>query len=134
MATQVRYGKVCTDMILFCIGLALGDFEDFQRPVSSALRSAAEQYVTTLGSEEADEDQALQSLLHQLFTQDCGSGSRYTLTIYQFLILYSFRQQGHLAKAGVITQYISAIVFFGRATFFNAIEESRNVTNDGFFK
>ena len=61
-------------MILFNIGLALKNFGEFQQPVSLALRQAAEEYVETLGSNETEEDQALQMFLYQLFTQEHCQG------------------------------------------------------------
>jgi hypothetical protein len=70
--TQKQYGRVCTKMILFNIGLALKNFGDFQWPVSSTLRQAAEEYVRTLGSDETKKDQASQKFLYQLFTQERG--------------------------------------------------------------
>lgn len=121
-------------MILFCVGLALGEFEDYSQPVSLAQKSAAKKYVTALGLSKENQDQALQDFLYALFTQDRGNLSRYTLTVYRFLILYSFRREGHLAKAGTITQYISAIVFLGRATILEAIKKSMKCTKHGFFK
>ena len=132
-STQKRYSNIVTDMILFSIGLALKNFKDFHRPVSSALKQAAEEYVATLGSNKTDEDRMLQEFLYELFTQERSGSNQYSLIVYLFLILYSFCQEGHLAKAGIITQYISAIVFFGRGAIFKAIGESIESTNEGFF-
>jgi len=121
-------------MVLFCIGLASGDFEDYPRPVSPAQKLAADKFVAALGSGKKDESQALQCFLYALFTQDREDSSRYVFPVYQFLILYSFRKDGHLAKASVITQYISAIVFFGRGTIFKAIVESMERNKRGYFR
>jgi hypothetical protein len=111
----------------------LEDFEDYSRPVAPAQISAAKKYIAALGSSRKSERHALQHFLYRLFTQDKGNSSKYTLTVYRFLVLYSFRQEGHLAKADVITQYISAIVFLGRAAIFNAIRKSMKKTGHGFF-
>jgi len=59
--------------------------------------------------------------------------SQFTPTVYWFLILYPFSKQGHLAKAGVINQYISAIVFFGQGTIFWGIKKSMRHIKCGFF-
>ncbi|KAF9778060.1 hypothetical protein BJ322DRAFT_1025416 [Thelephora terrestris] len=69
-----------------------------------------------------------------LFTQGTKDGNQFTLTICRFLVLYSFHQEEHLAKAGVITQYISGIIFFGRATILNALVKYRETKKVGFFE
>lgn len=120
-------------MVLFCISLVLEEFEDYSHQVSTLQESAVKKYVNVLKSGKGNTSQALHKLLSALFTQDRGNSSRHTLTVYKFLMLYSFRQEGHLAKADVITQYISALVFLGRATIFREIETSMSQTKKGFF-
>lgn len=133
-SAQDRYGKICTDMILFCIGLAQGEFGDYSRSVSPSEKSAVDGYIAVLGSgEEESEALALQRLLWALFTHDRRRSPRCDLTVYRFLILYSFRREGHLAKASVITQYISGIVFIGRTAILNEIKKSMDRKNRGFF-
>lgn len=90
-------------------------------------------FVTSLNSDMGSRKLALHDLLYALFTQDRGNSSRYTFAVYRFLVLYSFRREGHLAQARVITQYISAIVFFGRGTIFNAIMNSMDHEGRGYF-
>lgn len=131
--TQERYGKVATDMILFCLSLALEEFEDYSHPVPPCQKLAAEEYVSALESGKG-EIKALQDLLYTLFTQDRETSSQYALTVYRFLILYSFKQEGHLTNADVITQYISALAFLGRAAIYGAIRESMKQEKKGFFK
>lgn len=132
-SAQEQYGRICTRMILFCISLAVGGSECYSRQISPAQKLATDQYVAALGSGEKNEAQALQQLLKSLFTQDRRRFARRDWTVYRFLILHSFREQGHLAKASVITQFISAIVFFGRGTIFKAIRRSMKHSDSGFF-
>jgi len=135
IGTQKRYGKIAIDMVLFCIGLALGDFSRYSWKISKAQRLAVKAYIAALRTNRRDQtSETLQNLLYALFTQDRGDSSRYTFTVYRFLILYSFREDGSLSKASVITQYISAIVFIGRGTIFKKIEQSMAYTNRGYFK
>lgn len=125
-------------MVLFCIGLALEQFRHYSRPPEPTQRSAALDLLGALhigdaspGQEEQQE--ALQRFLQTLFTQSRRDGSRYTLTVFRFLVLYSFRREGCLAKSGTITQYISHIVFIGRGTTFNEIKKAMARDNQGYF-
>lgn len=110
-------------MLLFCIGLASGGFQDYSRPVSPRQKSAAKSYVRALGSGKK-EDKRLQQFPYSLFKQDKGDSSQYELTVYQFLVLYSFREDGHISNADTITQYISALAFLGWAAIFEEIRKS----------
>lgn len=133
--TQKTYAGVCTSMVLFVLGLASKEFENYPQEVTSAQKSAAEAFRETLDSTDTQEKQdALQKLLYKLFTQERGDLNRYDLTVYRFLILYSFREDGSLQRSGVITQFISAIVFFGRGAIFNKVLEVMKKTKHGFFK
>ena len=118
-------------MILFAIGLALKQFRHYSRPVEDDQRSAA---IDLLGAlHDGDAQDSLQHFLLTLFTQNKQDSSRYTLTVFRFLVLYSFRQEGCLAKSGTVTQYISRIVFFGRGAIFNDIQRSMTKYKQGFF-
>lgn len=135
--TQESYAKTCTDMVLFCIGLTLGQFRHYSRPTEPAQRSAALDLLGAFhddtGSGQDWQQEALQRFLLTLFTQSKRDGSRYTLTVFRFLILYSFRREGCLAKCGTITQYISRTVFIGRGTIFNEIKKAMTKDKQGYF-
>ena len=125
-------------MVLFCVGLALDQFRCYSREVEGIQRSAALNLLQALHHEDDGlgrklQQTALQQFLWILFTQDKRELSRYTLTVYRFLLLYSFRRQGCLAKSGTVTQYISRIVFFGRATIFNKIKACMVKKKQGHF-
>ena len=121
-------------MVLFCLGLALQVFTNYEALVEEDERAAAENFFQALQSDEEEQDVALQKFFFSLFTQNKRESSRFTLTIYRFLILYSFRPSGNLQKSSMITQYISAIVFFGRGAIFNEIQEAMRQTKTGFFE
>ena len=131
---QQKYRKVGTDMVLFCLGLALQVFTNYEALVEEDEKAAAENFFQALQSDEEEQDVALQKFFFSLFTQNKRESSRFTLTIYRFLILYSFRPSGNLQKSSMITQYISAIVFFGRGAIFNEIQEAMRQTKTGFFE
>lgn len=122
-------------MVLFCIGLALDQFQGYSQPVEAIQRTNALKLFEALQDNVAFEAQqaALQQFLWTLFTQDKQEASRYTLTVYRFLILYSFRREGCLAKSGTVTQYISRIVFFGRAAIFKEIKACMARHKQGHF-
>jgi hypothetical protein len=120
-------------MILFSIGLALKKFKSYPRRVGGTQKSAAKKFVETLGTGDEQERDALQEFLFELFTQDRKNLHRFTFTVYRFLILYSFRPEGRLAPSNFITQYISRIVFFGRATMFNKIRSEMAHQGCGYF-
>jgi hypothetical protein len=119
-------------MVLFSIGLAQKKFGNYTRPMGAKQKSAATAFLKVLGTEQ--EQDALQVFLFTLFTQDKKNSSHHTLTVYRFLILYSFHQEGNLAVSGSITQYISGIVFLGRSTIFTKILEVMEKTKTGFFR
>lgn len=136
--SQEIYAKTGTDMVLFCIGLAIGQFPCYSREVEFAQKSAALDFLGFLqysneGSGKKDLQAALQRFLLTLFTQNKHDSSRYTFTVFRFLVLYSFRREGCLAKSGTITQYISRIVFFGRGAIFNEIKKVMTKNRHGYF-
>ena len=126
-------------MILFCMGLALGQFPRYRRVVEPAQKSAALKLLDALhdhntgSSQEQKQQAALQRFLLTLFTQNKHDASRYAFTVFRFLILYSFRREGCLAKSSIVTQYISRIVFFGRGAIFNKIKKSMKKENSGYY-
>jgi hypothetical protein len=124
-------------MILFSIGLALKQFPHYSRPIEDTQRSAAIKLLGVLhdntGTGREKQQSALQHFLLTLFTQNKRNSSRYTFTIFRFLVLYSFRIEGCLAKSGTITQYISKIVFFGRAAIFKEIQKLMTKKKQGYF-
>jgi len=86
IGTQKWYRRIVIDMVLFCIGLTLGDFSHYPWKISKAQKFAVKAYVAALCSGRRGQmGKTLQYLLYTFFTQD---SSRYTFTIYQFLILY----------------------------------------------
>ena len=125
-------------MVLFCMGLALGQFQRYSRPVEDAQRSAALMLLGALhhgdtSSGQAQQQAALQHFLLALFTQDKHNESRYSLTVFRFLVLYSFRREGCLAKSGTVTQYVSKVVFIGRGAILNEIKKAMAMNNQGYF-
>lgn len=127
-------------MVLFCIGLAFNQFPHYRRSVDRAqelaamdLLSALHKYDDNDSSGQKLQQAALQRFLLTLFTQNKRNFSRYTFTVYQFLILYSFRKEGCLSKTGTVTQYISRIVFFGRGAIYNEIKKLMTRDEEGYF-
>ena len=117
------------------MGLALDEFQHYSRPVGAKQTSAVEAFVKALGSAGPEQKQkALQKLLFALFSQDKGAGTIFDHTVYWFLILHSFHVEGNLSRPGLITQYISAIVFSGRAAMYNQIQETMLAKKCGYFK
>ncbi|KAF9791897.1 hypothetical protein BJ322DRAFT_1015841 [Thelephora terrestris] len=53
---QQKYRKFGTDMVLFCIGLALGKFKNCQVPVAHDQKTAAKKLVRALQSDEEKQE------------------------------------------------------------------------------
>ena len=121
-------------MILFTLGLSLEEFKSYPRGVTAGQKAATTHFLKALDSgDDKQKQDALHTILFTLFVQK-NKGSQYNLTVYRFLILHSFRREGNLAWSGVITQDISAIVFFGRGTIFNKIRSVMALEKSGFFE
>ena len=120
------------------MGLALGQFQRYSQPVEDAQQSAALRLLGALhhggtSSGQAQQQAALQHFLLTLFTQNKHNESRYSLTVFRFLVLYSFSRDGCLAKSGTVTQYVSKVVFIGRGAIFNEIKKAMAMNNQGYF-
>ena len=121
-------------MVLFSLGLALEKLEHYSQKVPPLQESAAASFLKELKNPNSTRAQdALQRFLLSIFTQDGQGSSHYTFTAYKFLVFYSFRQGGSLSRSGVITQYFSKIVFFGRGAIFKEIHAKMKKKRCGFF-
>lgn len=128
------YSKLCADLITFCVGLVEGVYPNYIRTIPEKQKSAVKKYVHALYSPRANTQEYLQKLLYMLFTQETiAIGERYRTTVYRFLIVYSFREEGNIDWCGTITQHISKLVFFGRCAIYQEIQKRMKECVEGFF-
>ena len=114
------------------MALALKKLQHYKRPVNPVQKSAAKALQQALDTGEQQEQSALQKFLFTLSTQNSQDSSHHTFTIYRFLILRSFRQEGNLSKSSIITQHISKIVFIVRGAIYNEITSKMTEEKSGF--
>ena len=139
IAGTPSYAKLGADFITFSIGLAKGSYPEYIREVTTEQKLAVTAYTNALLSPRTDIrefiQEKLQKLLYVLFTEKSTTvHSRYRSTVYRFLILYSFRKEGNIDYCGTITQHISKLVFLGRCTIYQKIQQEMKKRGDiGFF-
>lgn len=82
-----------------------------------------------------DQDEALQDYLFSLFSHKrCGTANKFFFPVYNFLIIYSFTEDGNLRPCNSFTPFFSNLIFFGRQAILNAILARAKRDNMGFFE
>lgn len=130
------YSKLGAELVTFCIGLAKKDYPEYPYSIPDEQGLAVKAYAKALVAPKraASARNLLQQLLYTLFTEEAlTTGARYKLTVYRFLILRSFHEDGHIEWCSTITQHLSKLVFFGRCAIYNRIQETMKARTMGFF-
>ena len=134
--TRKAYGKVATDLVVFCLGVITGKIDQFRTSFTQDIADAGTKFLTALQrTSTADQDEALQAFLFSLFNQKrCGEADKYTFLTFSFLVLYSFTERGTLRQCNTFTQFFSKTIFFARGAIFNRINSDARTEDKGFFE
>ena len=117
--TRTAYCKLGADLTTFCLLVVTGEINEFeQMKYTPEMADAGRQFLTSLRKTSTkDQDATLQTFLFSLFSQKrCGAAGKFVFPVYDFLVIYSFTQDGNLRSCGYFSQYFSKAVFFGRLT------------------
>lgn len=131
------YSKAATDLIVFTLGVVTDSITEWKRSVySDEIKAAGLEFSAVLDAGLEDEKaEALQALLLAIFSQKrTGDSDKYTFISFSFLVLYSFRKEGHLDHCNFFTQHFSKLIWFARAAIFRAISGEAKVKHIGFFE
>lgn len=135
--TRDAYSKIGADLVTFCLLVTSGKITDFKQMRFTAKMADAGKKL--LGSLERistrDQDRALQAYLFSLFSHKrCGTINKFYFPVYNFLIIYSFTENGNLRACNLFTPFFSGVIFIGRAATLTAIVDESERDNAGFFE
>lgn len=101
--------------------------------VTEEQRNLAQDLYEKLETGERPMEPAMQAFLFSMFTQSMANNTPHVFPLYRFLVFYSFRHDGSIEPCNNITQTISKIVFYGRASIYLHIRTTMDANRCGFF-
>ena len=132
-----NYSGALVDLIVFTLGVVNGSIDTWKKTVyNKEIEEAGDFFINAIaGGTDNDMKSALQWLIFAIFNQKrIGMADKYSSLVYSFIVLYSFRREGHLSRCNEFTQYISRVIWFGRVSIYNKIKEETKETAVGFFE
>jgi len=131
------YSKATSDLITFALGVVTDDIAGWKKSIySNEIKDAGFRFLAVLqNGSEGQKVEALQNLLFAIFSQKrTGNAEKYTFLSFSFLVLYSFKREGHLDHCSKFTQHFSKIIWFARAAIFKVITREAKDKDVGFFE
>jgi len=131
------YTKAATDLIVFALGVTTDSIAEWKKSAySDEIKDAGSMFLAALEAGSEDEKaKSLQALLFAIFSQKrTGCADKYTFLAFSFVVLYSFRREGHLDHCNKFTQSFSKLIWFARAAIFKVITGEAKAKDVGFFE
>lgn len=127
------YKSMGTDLVTFLVGACLDKLGKVHVRATDEQRALAVRFVQALEDCDDSEEPYLQDFLLSIFTQSMKDETPHVFPVYRFLVFRSFRRDGSVEPCNNITQFISKIVFYGRACIFKRIMAIMKAEHRGFF-
>lgn len=131
------YSNAATDLVVFSLGVTTDSISEWKKTGYSDEISVASSGFSDALKSGSDEEkaEALQTLFFAIFSQKrIGDADKYSFLCYSFLVLYSFRKEGHLDHCNTFTQHFSKLIWFARSAIFRAITGNAKMKKIGFFE